>query len=103
MYEALSSYESSNTNSEDRSNSYDSAGSGSHYIIVSLSIRIRLAEGGNGCTYNLPTMEELVAVTPIEYSERSFLDIVLTLTQTHVAYMPTHYMLLFPHRTHGCH
>ncbi|PHZ08015.1 uncharacterized protein RHIMIDRAFT_231324, partial [Rhizopus microsporus ATCC 52813] len=69
---------------------------------------------------NFPTMEEVAAVIPIEYSDRSFRDIVLTLrsnsglrqntgfeqhfqriSQAHAAYMPTHYVLLFPHGTYG--
>lgn len=100
-YEILRSNESSNTNSEDRSNSDGSAESGSSYITVGLSIRIRLTERGDRRTYSLPTMEEFATVTPIEYSERSFRDIVLTLSQTHAAYKLTHYTLLFPHRTHS--
>ncbi|PHZ14394.1 uncharacterized protein RHIMIDRAFT_278936 [Rhizopus microsporus ATCC 52813] len=67
-------------------------------------------------------MEEVAAVIPTEYSDRNFRDILLTLrrnrydiirqgydfdqhfqriSRTHAAYMPTHYVLLFPHGTYG--
>ncbi|CEG83054.1 hypothetical protein RMATCC62417_17030 [Rhizopus microsporus] len=78
-YEILSNHESSGINSEDRANNNGSAESGSPYIIISSSMRMRLIEGGVRCTYNLPTMVEVAAAIPIEYIDRSFRDIVLTL------------------------
>jgi hypothetical protein len=70
-------------------------------------------------------MEEVTVVIPIEYSDRIFRDIVLTLGsnnrndslrqgryfeqgfqligQTHATYMCTNYVLLFPHGAYGQH
>jgi hypothetical protein len=72
-------------------------------------------------------MEEVAVIIPIEYSDKSFCNVVLTLrravnnvsaslhdqysseyhfqriSQTHAAYMPTHYVLLFPHGDYGWH
>jgi hypothetical protein len=88
---------------------------------------MRLIEGSDRRTQNLPTTEEAAAIIPTEYDDRSFRDIVLTLrravnnisaslrdqysseyhfqriSQTHAAYMPTHYVLLFPHGDYGWH
>ncbi|ORE12301.1 hypothetical protein BCV71DRAFT_240250, partial [Rhizopus microsporus] len=63
---------SNNTNDNNESNNLP-------YIIISPSMRMRLIEGSDICTTNLPTMEEVAAVIPTEYSDRSFRDIVLTL------------------------
>ncbi|CEI87136.1 hypothetical protein RMCBS344292_01556 [Rhizopus microsporus] len=109
---------SNNANGHNESNN-------SPYIIISPSMRMRLIEGSDRRTRNLPTTEEVAAVIPIEYSDRSFRDIILTLrrrdrndnirqgydfdqhfqriSQTHAAYMPTHYALLFSHGTYGWH
>ncbi|ORE03852.1 hypothetical protein BCV72DRAFT_307851 [Rhizopus microsporus var. microsporus] len=78
-YEILSNHEGSSINSEDIANNNDSAESGSPFIIVSSSMRMRLIEEGDRRTYNLPTMEEVAAAIPIEYIDKSFHDIVLTL------------------------
>ncbi|CEG62922.1 hypothetical protein RMATCC62417_00155 [Rhizopus microsporus] len=90
------------------------------YIVISPSMRMRLIEGGDRRIQNLPTMEEVAAVIPIEYSDRSFRDTVLTLrsnnnlrqnigfeqrfqriSQTHAAYVCTDGVLSFPHGTCG--
>ncbi|ORE06587.1 hypothetical protein BCV72DRAFT_241924 [Rhizopus microsporus var. microsporus] len=82
------------------------------------SMRMCLTEGGDRRTLNFPTMEEIVAVIPIEYGDRGSSDIVLTLrgnnslcqnigfeqyfkrvSQAHAAYMSTQYIILFPHGT----
>ncbi|CEI93607.1 Putative Transcriptional factor B3 [Rhizopus microsporus] len=95
----------------------------SPYIIISPSMRMRLIEGSDRRTQNLLTTEEIAAVIPIEYSDRNFRDTILTLrrrdrndnirqgydfdkhiqriSQTHAAYMSTHYVLLFLHGTYG--
>ncbi|CEG69352.1 hypothetical protein RMATCC62417_05439 [Rhizopus microsporus] len=79
---------------------------------------MRLIEGSDRRTTNLPTTEEVAAAIPIEYSDRGFRGIILALrkrdrndnirqgydfdqhfqriSQMHAAYMPTHYVLLFP-------
>ncbi|RCH85481.1 hypothetical protein CU097_002193, partial [Rhizopus azygosporus] len=65
--------------SEDRANNNSSAESGSPYGIISSSMRMHLIEGGVRRIHNLTTMEEVAAVVPIEYIDRNFRDIVLTL------------------------
>lgn len=42
-------------------------------------MRMWLIEGGDRRTHNLPTMKEAATVIHIEYSDRTFRDIVLTL------------------------
>ncbi|CEG73986.1 hypothetical protein RMATCC62417_09264 [Rhizopus microsporus] len=79
---------------------------------------MRLIEGSDRRTHNLPTMEEIAAVIPIEYSDRGFRDIVLTLrsnnslrqntrfeqhfqriSQTHAANVCANCVLIFHHGT----
>ncbi|ORE15018.1 hypothetical protein BCV71DRAFT_186178, partial [Rhizopus microsporus] len=107
-HEVLSNHESSNTVSDGNNQREDST----PCIIISPSMRMRLIEGSDRRTHNLPAMEEIVAVIPIEYSDRSVCDIVLTLRgnttlsayqSAHAAYMPKHYVLLIPHGTYGRH
>ncbi|KAG1209871.1 hypothetical protein G6F69_005979 [Rhizopus microsporus] len=74
-HEVLSNHESSNTVSDGNNQREDST----PCIIISPSMRMRLIEGSDRRTHNLPAMEEIVAVIPIEYSDRSVCDIVLTL------------------------
>ncbi|KAG1178386.1 hypothetical protein G6F70_000108 [Rhizopus microsporus] len=78
-YEILSNRESSRINREDRANSNGSTESGSSYIVISSSMRMHLIKGDDKRTHNLPTMEEVAAAIPIEYIDRNFRDIVLTL------------------------
>lgn len=49
------------------------------YIAISPSMRMCLIEGDYRRTQNLPTMEEVTAIIPIEYNDRGFCDVVLTL------------------------
>ncbi|KAG1169137.1 hypothetical protein G6F70_008661 [Rhizopus microsporus] len=122
-YEILSNHESSRINSEDRANNNSSAESGSPYGIISSSMRMHLIEGGVRRIHNLTTMEEVAAVVPIEYIDRNFRDIVLTLrsssrndslgqgydfeqhfqriSQTHASYVYTNCVLTFHHGTCG--
>ncbi|CEG76781.1 hypothetical protein RMATCC62417_11633 [Rhizopus microsporus] len=81
-------------------------------------MRMRLVEVDDRRTLNLPKMEEIAVVIPIEYGARDFSDIVLTLrgnnglrqniefeqhfkriSQVHAAYILTQHILLFPHGT----
>ena len=78
-YEILSNRESSRINREDRANSNGSTESGSSYIVISSSMRMHLIKGDDKRTHNLPTMEEVAVAIPIEYIDRNFRDIVLTL------------------------
>ncbi|PHZ17872.1 uncharacterized protein RHIMIDRAFT_195217, partial [Rhizopus microsporus ATCC 52813] len=64
VYEILSNHESSSINSEDKANNNGSTESGSPYIIIGSLMRIRLIEGDDRRTYNLPTMEEAAAAIP---------------------------------------
>lgn len=61
-HEISSNHENSNTISDNN----DSAESNILYIVVSPSMRIGLIEGGDRCSQNLLTMEEISAVIPIE-------------------------------------
>ncbi|PHZ13217.1 uncharacterized protein RHIMIDRAFT_306210 [Rhizopus microsporus ATCC 52813] len=116
-HEILSNHESSNTVSDGNNQREVSA----PYIIISPSMRMCLIEGSDRHTHNLPKMEEIAAVIPIEYSDRGFRDIVLTLRsnsslrqntgfeqhfqsiiQAHAAYMPSHYLHLFLHEIKKC-
>ena len=78
-YKILSNHESFSINSEKRSSNNGSTESGSPYIIISSSMRIRLIEGDDRRAQDLPTMEKVVAVIQIEYNDRGFCNIVLTL------------------------
>ncbi|PHZ15415.1 uncharacterized protein RHIMIDRAFT_223722 [Rhizopus microsporus ATCC 52813] len=116
-HEILSNHESSNTVSDGN----DQREVNAPYISISPSMRMRLIEGSDRRTHNFPTMEGIAAVIPIEYSDRSFRDIVLTLRsnsslrqntgseqhfqniiQAHAAYMPSHYLHLFLHEIKNC-
>ena len=89
---------------------------------ISLSIRMCLIEGGDRHARDLSKMDKVAAVIPIEYSDRNFRDIVLTLrsnnslcqkiefeqyfqriSQTHAAYVCTNCVLIFHHGTYGRH
>ena len=78
-YKILSNHESFSINSEKRSSNNGSTESGSPYIIISSSMRMHLIEGGDRRAQDLPTMEKVVAVIQIEYNDRGFCNIVLTL------------------------
>ncbi|CEJ01725.1 hypothetical protein RMCBS344292_15746 [Rhizopus microsporus] len=107
------------SNHEVDSNNYQTE-TNAPYIVISPSMRMRLIEGGDRRIQNLPTMEEVAAIIPIEYRDRSFRDTVLTLrsnnnlrqnigfeqrfqriSQTHAAYVCTDGVLSFPHGTCG--
>lgn len=75
VYEIFNNHENSNINREDRSNNNDSTESGSSHIIINSSMKMRLTEGDDRRTHKLPTMEEIAAAIPIEYSYRNFRDI----------------------------
>ncbi|CEG67144.1 hypothetical protein RMATCC62417_03612 [Rhizopus microsporus] len=78
-YKILSNHESFSINSEKRSSNNGSTESGSPYIIISSSMRMHLIEGGDRRAQDLPTMEKVVAVIQIEYNDRGFRNIILTL------------------------
>jgi hypothetical protein len=78
-HEILSRNENTNMDGDLSKNTNDYSESNSPYIIISPSMRTRLIEESDRRTHNLPTMEEVATVIPIEYSDRSFRDIILTL------------------------
>ena len=88
------------------------------YIRLSPQMKMELVVGQDRRTQNLPTVNEIAAVIPNEYSDRSFRDILITyrnnssnsanglykrINETHAAYMPLHYVLLFPRGEYGWH
>ncbi|ORE12654.1 hypothetical protein BCV71DRAFT_190687, partial [Rhizopus microsporus] len=92
------------------------------HIVISPSMRMHLIKGSDRHTYNLLIMEEIATVIPIEYSDKGYCDIVLTLrgnnslcqnigfeqrfqriSQTHAAYVCTNFVLIFHHGTYGRH
>jgi len=87
------------------------------HVVVSPEMRMELIVGGDSRTQNLPTANEIAAIIPNEYSERSVRDIIITyrhntnaesneysyhrIHETHAAYMPLHYVMLFPKGDYG--
>jgi len=85
-------------------------------IILNPQLRLVLEKGADRRRENLPTSEEVAVIIPDEYSDPSHRDIVLAersdstdrprchrINATHAAYMPLHYVLLFPRGDHGWH
>ncbi|KAG1494147.1 hypothetical protein G6F46_009148 [Rhizopus delemar] len=78
---------------------------------------MELVTGNDRKTENLPTTSEIAAVIPAEFAGPSFRDIKITyrnsiehdsnsfkrINQTHAAFMPLHYVLLFPRGDYGRH
>jgi len=72
-------------------------------------MRLVFEEGADRRRENLPTSDEVIVIIPDEYSEPGFRDIVLVerggsadqprynrINAAHAAYIPLHYVLLFP-------
>ncbi|KAF8056978.1 hypothetical protein FPV67DRAFT_1397701, partial [Lyophyllum atratum] len=79
-----------------------------------VEIRLRLVEGRDRRRYNLPTAEEVAVILPGDGSEGQNRDIILRrrmledaslhrIWDSHPAYAPLHYVLLFPRGEHGWH
>ncbi|KAK4519555.1 uncharacterized protein ATC70_009791 [Mucor velutinosus] len=88
------------------------------YIRLDPQIRLELIVGEDRRTQNLPTVNEIAAIIPNEYADSSFRDILVIyrnssstssrghfkrINETHAAYMPLHYVLLFPRGEYGWH
>ncbi|KAK4512246.1 uncharacterized protein ATC70_002942 [Mucor velutinosus] len=88
------------------------------YIRLNPQMRLELIVGEDRRTQNLPTVNEIAAVIPNEYADSSFRDILVIyrnssftssrghfrrINETHAAYMPLHYVLLFPRGEYGWH
>ncbi|KAK4510430.1 uncharacterized protein ATC70_012169 [Mucor velutinosus] len=86
------------------------------HIRLSPQMQMELVVGQDRRTQNLPTVNEIAAIIPNECSDRSFRDILITyrsnssaraqgqfkrINETHAAYMPLHYALLFPRGEYG--
>lgn len=80
-------------------------------IIFNPQLRLVVEQGADRRRENLPTSDEVALIIPDEYGDRCFRDICLAyrsgpeaqdgdrlhrISQTHAAYMPLHYVLLFP-------
>ena len=79
-------------------------------------MRLILEAGANRRRENLPTSNEVAVIIPDEHSNASFRDIMLMergtpnkppryfrINLAHAAYMPLHYILLFPRGDTGWH
>jgi len=85
-------------------------------VLLSPQMRLVMETSADRRRENLPTANELAAIIPDEYGQGSFRDIVLEIrnpirngpklsriSATHAAYMPLHYVLLFPYGDLGWH
>lgn len=85
-------------------------------IILNPQMRLVVESGADRRRENLPTSTEVAAILPNEFGEASRRDIILAIRNpsvngpqlkqvhvTHAAYMPLHYVLLFPYGDYGWH
>ena len=89
-------------------------------LILSPQMRLIMEKGADRRRENLPTSNELAVIIPDEFDQDSRRDIILALRDpvdadgrrrpqltridvTHAAYMPLHYVLLFPNGDYGWH
>jgi hypothetical protein len=85
-------------------------------ILLNPQLRLVMEAGADRRRENLPTSDEVTAIIPDEFTDASRRDLVLavreagqdrpqlhTIHVTHAAYMPLHYVLLFPHGDPGWH
>lgn len=84
-------------------------------VVLNPQLRLVMESGADKRRHNLPTSNEVAAIIPDEYGEAGFRDIVLAhrnpdanrlfsvIDPNHAAYMPLHYVLLFPSGERGWH
>ena len=85
-------------------------------VVMTPQMQLVMQIGADRRRENLPTSEEVAVIIPDEYTQAGFRDIVLNLrdppqggsafssiTSNHAAYMPLHYVLLFPAGDLGWH
>ncbi|KAH0614326.1 uncharacterized protein H6S33_006212 [Morchella sextelata] len=84
-------------------------------VLLNPQLRLIVESGADKRRHNLPTSNEVAAIIPDEYGEAGFRDIVLAhrnpdanrqfsiIDPNHAAYMPLHYVLLFPNGERGWH
>ena len=92
------------------------AQTGHFRILLNPQMRLILQSGADRRRENLPTATELAGILPDEFTDESRRDILLAVREpdrngsqlhriavTHAAYMPLHYVLLFPYGEYGWH
>ena len=85
-------------------------------ILLNPQMRLVLQSGADRRRENLPTSTELAGILPDEFTDESRRDVLLAVREpgrtgqqlhrvpvTHAAYMPLHYVLLFPYGEYGWH
>lgn len=87
-------------------------------IVLNPQLRLIMEQGADRRRENLLTSDEVGLIIPDEYGDASFRDICLAyhngpeehygnrlfrISQAHAAYMPLHYVFLFPHGDTGWH
>jgi hypothetical protein len=84
-------------------------------VLLNPQLRLIVESGADRRRHNLPTSNEVAAIIPDEYGDAGFRDIVLAhrnsdanrqfsiINPNHAAYMPLHYVLLFPNGERGWH
>jgi hypothetical protein len=83
-------------------------------ILLNPQMHLVLQSGADRRRENLPTSTELAGILPDEFTDESRRDVLLAVREpgrngqqlhrvpvTHAAYMPLHYVLLFPHGEYG--
>jgi hypothetical protein len=84
-------------------------------ILLSPQLQLIMESGADKRRHNLPTSNEIAVIIPDEYGQAGFRDIVLAnrdmdgdesfniINPNNAAYMPLHYVLLFPNGDVGWH
>lgn len=89
---------------------------GSFRLLLNPQMRLVMQTGADRRRENLPMATELAGILPDEFTDESSRDVLLAVREpgrngpqlhrvnvTSAAYMPLHYVLLFPHGEHGWH
>jgi hypothetical protein len=89
---------------------------GDFRLLLNPQMRLVLQTGADRRRENLPTATELAGILPDEFADESRRDVLLAVREpgrneqqlhripvTSAAYMPLHYVLLFPYGEHGWH
>ncbi|RPB10743.1 hypothetical protein P167DRAFT_490550, partial [Morchella conica CCBAS932] len=84
-------------------------------VLLNPQLRLIVESGAEKRRHNLPTSNEVAAIIPDKYGKAGFRDIILAhrnpdtnrqfsiIDPNHAAYMPLHYVLLFPNVERGWH
>jgi len=96
------------------------ASANEYSIILNPQLQLIVNSGADTRRANLPTINEVAMIVPDEYGDKRFRDIVLAkqtrsgdgnpldygyhrINQNHAAYLPLHYVMMFPHGENGWH